>query len=235
MNNLIKLANAVHVLMQQSDDIGAERNRVQALDTRAKMIHRIREKCDITKESRSNLIEAGVPVKPTPKASRQLINRSKKIQADFEKDWEKTVKDPSIKTNFIDPADEHVDNKILRSLREDWRSYVDSQTPDIKLDWLKRLPDSVFGEAKRDIFELLGEISELGRSLPEDRSTVARIIVAAKKAGERFATVDQIPEPVRLFLAKATRGDALIVDLSDDVSEWLAKNDMLDELRIRFG
>ena len=232
---MIELANEVQALMGQYRDMGAERDRVQVLSTREKMIHEIRVRCDVSRESRSKLIEAGVPVKPTPKASRQLLDRSKKIQADFEKNWEKTVRDASIKTNFIVPANDHLNKKVLRNLLDDWQSYVDSQTPAIKLDWLNRLPNSAFGEAKQAISGLLSEISELRRSLPEQASTVERIKLAAKEASEIFATIDKIPEPVREFLVKVARGDALISDLSDDVSGWLAKHNMIDELRIRFG
>ncbi len=234
MRNLIELSKEVQTLMQQIIDIDANRDRLQALNTRAKMIHDIRQKFDEAKAARATLIEGRVTVSSMPKASKQLINKSRQVIAGFEKDWEKTVREASLSKIFIELAKDHTERKVLQELKKDWRTYVDSEAPPIKQDWLDRLPDSAFGEAKRSISKLLDEIQDLRADLPDNVASVSRVKESAKEAGDIFADLDNIPPMIRGFLGKAARGEARIDELTEEVGKWLSEHDMLDQLRIRF-
>lgn len=235
MSNLIKRAEDVRNLMQQYSDIGAERERLQVLTTRTKMIRDIRVKFDEAQASVSILRDAGVPLRPLSKASSALIMRCKKVRADFDKNWEKTVRETSIKTNLIDPASDHIDRKIQKNLRDEWRAYVDERAPKFTKASLAPLSSSGFGDAVDAISKLLDEISGLRDDLPQDRASISRVQEAANEASELFEELEKIPEAARNFLAKAARGDALITDLSDEVKAWLAEHQMLEQLRIQFG
>ena len=235
MGNLIELANEVQGLMQVFDDIGSQRERLRELNTRTKMIHDIRVMVDEAEFSRRKMLDAGIHVGAMPKASKVLIAKSHKVKVDFDKNWEKVISDKKLSPNFIDPAKQHFDKKVLKSLRDVWREYVNAEAPDISKNWLDRLPDSAFGNHKRTLFNLLEEINRLRSKLPTDILSVERVKSAAEEASKIFAELDSIPETVRTFLAKAARGDAQVTDLSDDVRKWLDEHEMLSQLRIRFG
>jgi hypothetical protein len=235
MQNLIELANQVQELMQQFVDIGKERERLRALNTRAQMIRAIRVKVGEVEDYRNKMGEGGIALAPMPKASKALIATSHKVEDAFRNNWEKAVNSSTLKTHFIDPTNEHVEKKLLKGLHDSWREYVDDEAPAIKKDWLDRLPNRGFGDAKKNISVLLAEISGLRSELPADVLSIKRVKKAAEEAGTIFAELDSIPETVRAFLAKAARGDALITDLSEDVTQWLGDHEMLNQLRVRFG
>jgi|GEM_PF-3735937 len=233
MVNLIDLAGEVQELMQQYGDIGTERERMQILNTRAKSIRDIRDKYDAAIVSSSMLHETNIPVRPFAKASRALINKCEKIKEGIEKNWDKTIRDPSIKANFIDPVDDHIDKKIGKNLKEDWRSYIDAKAPKITKASLEPLA-SGFGDTVEKIAGLLEEISQFREVLPGNLEQIAHVQQAAKEASEAFEKLDKIPEAVRTFLAKAAKGEALLTDLSEDVKDWLIEYKMLAHLRIQF-
>ena len=236
MHDLIELAKDVKGLMEQWSDIGESRDRLRALQTRANQIHKVRELIDDLKDARVILMRAGVELRKGPSASRQLIKKCQKVREGFEKDWEKTARDKTLNPYFIDPVKAHVENKIDRELKQDWSEFIDRLSPPISNRWLNGLPDNgPIGDAKGKATIHFEELRKLRSVLPNEVDTVERVREITEQAKDIFSELDEIPEPVRSFLASASTTGAKMDDLTKEVRAWLTKNEMIERLRIRFG
>jgi hypothetical protein len=236
MQNLIELSNDVKDLMEQLTDIGASRERLQALNTRATQIQKIREVIDNADVARAVLEKAKVELRGRPSASKKLIKKCHQVMEGFETNWEKIVRDKTLSSTFIDHAKDHAEKKIAQELKQDWRNFVAEMSPPITRDWLDNLPNSgPLGDAKEAVSVHLAELQELRADLPEDTAVVARVREVSGAAANIFGELDDIPEAVRNFLMSASGAGAKIDDLTDDIRAWMTEHDMMDRLRIRLG
>ncbi|MEQ8506194.1 MAG: hypothetical protein RIC85_04855 [Gammaproteobacteria bacterium] len=222
--------------MEHLDDVGASRERLQALSSRAIQIQKVREIVDTTNSTRATMKRAKVTLRDRPSASKKLINKSRQVTESFKEDWEKALGDRTLVTNFIDPAREHLAKNVTQALKEDWRKFVDETSPQIPQDWLNSLPDGgELGQAKNDIVDCLQDIQALRADLPADETSIATVSDLSEKARTIFESLDGIPESVRSFLRSASGRGARLNELTDEVRAWLSEHEMIDQVRIRFG
>jgi hypothetical protein len=236
MHNIIELANNVRNLMEQITDIGASRERLQALRTRAKQIQKVREIIDDANTARSLLEAAEVEVSARPQATKKLIAKCHHVIEGFENNWEKTAKDKALSQTFIEPTKEYAVAKMGLGLKQDWQSFVDELSPPIKRAWIDGLPDAgPLGEAKANVSDHLAKLNELRTDMPKSVEDVARVREISGAASRIFDELDDIPEAVRNFLMSASRAGAKVDDFTDDVRAWMTEHDMINRLRIRLG
>ncbi|MDA8637291.1 hypothetical protein N9L49_01585 [Rhodospirillales bacterium] len=236
MQNIIELASEVKSLMDELSDIGASRDRLQALNSRAVQIHKIREIIDEADTVRDLLNEENVHVRKKPSASKKLIKKCDQVIEGFKDDWEKTVRDKNLSSTFIDPAKEHVEKRVFIELRQDWHEFVNEMSPPITKAWLNSLPHTgPLGEAKENVSKYLEEFKDFNAEMPKDVDTIARVRKVSEAAKNIFDDLDDIPSTVRSFLVSASSTGAKIDDLTEDVRAWMTEHKMMDRLRVRLG
>lgn len=234
MPNLIELANNVKNLMGQLTDIDANRERVQALNTRSAQIQKVRMIIDEADRVRAILVDAKVALTKKPVASKNLIDKCQHVIEGIEKNWEKTLRDKHLSMTFIEPAREHAEKKNFNDLKKDWGKFVEQNSPRISNVWLRTLPDSgPLGDAKQNLTRYLEELLELRDDLPKNSDIVARVREISEEATNIFSELEDIPEPVREFLGAASGTGAKLDDLTDEVRAWMVEHGMIDRLRIR--
>lgn len=234
MENLIDLALEVSKLSAVLKDVSANRDRARALKTRAHAIRRISEKAQSVERDRNVLKAAGIQLTAKVAATSQLKKRTQLTAKSFAENWEKTAEDKNLQQNFIDPVNETLD-KISKELKKDWEGFVSQAEQAVRREWLHRLPDKAFGKTKQKMSSIEAELAGIKRTIPEDPSSVVRVTEIVEEAAPILAELENTPQSVREFLAKADSGRAVIEDLTEEVRTWLAKQEMLGLLRIKIG
>jgi hypothetical protein len=117
---------------------------------------------------------------------------------------------------------------------ETWQAHIDKSVPPVKDEVLEQLERLGFGARVREVRAARDQIRELRARLPAEDSVLQTALELNDLVAKELGALKDVPPAVRTFMAKASKREAVLDDLTADVSKWLKDHDMLALIRIGF-
>ncbi|MEG4841424.1 hypothetical protein [Microcoleus sp. B9-D4] len=157
------------------------------------------------------------------------------VESKFKEDPEWIIDNENFNEKNFTSRIKQLQKALEEQLSQAWRRYRNQNRPSTNNEILNVLDKvSAFKPTVQRIRSLDLQILE-SNSIPqssEDFERVDRLIEQLKQCWEGLNS-DEVPEAVLLFLRVAANEGATFGLLTPEVKDWLAKNDLIDSLRIR--
>ncbi|MCC3490242.1 MULTISPECIES: hypothetical protein [unclassified Microcoleus] len=157
------------------------------------------------------------------------------VEAEFKADPEWIIDNENFNKKNFTTRIEQLQNSLREQLNQSWQCYRNQNKPSTNNEILNLLDKvSAFKPTVQRIRSLDWHIQE-SNSIPqsiEDFEKVDRLIEQLKQCWDGL-NADEVPEAVLRFLRVAANEGATLSLLTPEVKDWLAKNRLIDSLRIR--
>jgi hypothetical protein len=234
MPNLVTQAQRISELEDQLSNVNQTRGNFDRLKARSEQLQSIRSNLVDLSTQLQLMSESKINSTNVPSASKALKKKSQSVISDFSGNWVDFVNSKSIKPQFIDPLESHIE-KMKKALSKNWSLYIGEQKPKISSSSLEPLKAAGFSENVSKIQDLLSELDKKASHPPETKADIDRVIEISTIIPELFSELEDIPQEVLSFLKKAAIGRAPLLDLTNDVKSWLQDHNMLDQLHVGLG
>jgi hypothetical protein len=117
---------------------------------------------------------------------------------------------------------------------ETWQTHIDKSVPPVRDEVLEQLERLGFGARVREVRAARDQIRNLRARLPREDATLNAVLDLNDSIAKALGALKDVPPAVRTFMAKASKREAVLEDLTPDVSKWLKDHDMLALIRIGF-
>jgi hypothetical protein len=169
-----------------------------------------------------------------PKLSRELRTKPAAMLEAFRNDPATFLADGQFAVTFKSPLEGYA-SRLREILAEAWQTYLGTKVPPINEGALATLEAAGLQKQVAQLRNVLVRMRDIQRQLPVDDAPIKTLATLAKEAKEAWNELGQVPAPVLAFLRKASRREAVLADLNEDVRKWLAEKDLLKHLRISLG
>jgi hypothetical protein len=211
-----------------------ERSLLVALRTRNAQVAAVRDVLNQQLIFLGRVERLGGKLATRPRASAALRGKPEVLSTRVEKNAEEVAMDSSQwESTFLAPL-RAFSEKLRAAVLDAWQALVDQHAqavPDDVLDQLERLGLTARVSEVRAARE---RVRELRGRVPADDGVLKEIDNLAEGIARELGTLKALPRSVRSFLAKASKKDAALDDLTEEVQEWLRERDMLKLIRIGF-
>ncbi|MEG3924803.1 hypothetical protein [Microcoleus sp. D3_18a_C4] len=157
------------------------------------------------------------------------------VEAEFKKNPEWIIDNENFNRNNFDSRVKDLQKALREQLSQAWGLYRTEKMPNTNKEFLNVLDRvSAFKPTVQRIRNLDVQIRK-SNSIPqsrEDFDKVDRLIEELKQCWDSL-NADEVPEAVLRFLRVAANEGATLGLLTPEVKDWLAKQGLIDSLRIR--
>jgi hypothetical protein len=213
--------------------IREERELLKALRSRVQQVTNAKGELERVLMHFERIQRLGGSTTGRPRASPQLRARPEAIAQQLDKQIDNIADNQQWDTTMLKPLT-LFSEKLEEWSTETWQGLVDKHVQPVKDEVLDQFERLGFGLRVREIRASRDRIREMRGELPEADDALKVIIGLNDGIAKELGALDSIPAPVRAFIAKASKKEAELEDLTAEVRKWLQDNNMLKMIRIGF-
>jgi hypothetical protein len=210
-----------------------ERSALQALRARGTQVAAARAALAEQFEILARVERLGGKVVSRPRVSASLRDKPSALSVRLETNTAEAAVDSQWVPSFLSPLGTFSE-KLKAVVLEAWQALVDRHVQPVSDDVLGQFERIGLDARVREVRSARDRIKELRSRAPASDSALASIVTLADTMANELGALEAVPPSVRAFIAKATKHDACLEDLTNEVQAWLRGNDLLKSIRIGF-
>jgi DNA repair exonuclease SbcCD ATPase subunit len=210
-----------------------ERELLQALRSRLQQVSSAKGELERALKHFERIQRLGGSTTGRPRTSSQLRAKPEALSQQLDKQIDNIADNQQWDAGMLQPLTQFY-KKLEVWTTETWQSLVDKRVEPVKDEVLDQFERLGFDSRVRAIRTARDRIRELRGDLPETDDALKVIIDQNDGIAKELGALDSIPAPVRVFIAKASKKEAELDDLTSEVRDWLRDNNMLKMIRIGF-
>ena len=218
--------------LQSLDESKTRRERLGRLRTRCQQLEHAWRGLQTARRYEEILVKIIGSLPKTPHASKALTAKPNELRVQLEKDWVAFATNNDVQTRLMQPL-KNFTEKLSEYLNGAWQKHLAIVIPDLAPNRVNTLRNAGFKDAAARLEELHNELTRAKRQLPDSTGVGDHISEWAGEAKEIVKNLEGLPEPVKRFLAKASKSGTAIEELTPVIRDWLASKDLLDLLVIK--
>ena len=224
--------NKVSADLQSLDESKTRRERLGRLRTRCQQLENALQRLQTARRYEEILVKIIGSLPKTPHASKSLTAKPNELRVQLEKDWVAFTTNNDVQIRLMQPL-ENFTEKLSAYLNGTWQKHLGIVMPDLAPNRVNTLRNAGFRDDAARLEELHYKLTHAKRQLPDSTDVGDRISEWAREAKEIIKNLEGLPEPVKHFLAKASKSGTAIEELTPEIRNWLASKDLLDLLVIK--
>jgi DNA repair exonuclease SbcCD ATPase subunit len=210
-----------------------ERELLKALRSRFQQITDAKEELERCLRHFERIQRLGASMTGRPRTSPQLRAKPDVLAQQLDKQIDNIADNQQWDAAMLQPLTQF-SKKLDVWNTETWQSLIDKRVQPVRDEVLEQFERLGFDSHVHAIRTARDRIRELRGDLPETDDVLKVIIDLNELIAKQLGALDSIPGPVRAFIAKASKKEAELDDLTSEVRDWLRDNDMLKMIRIGF-